>query len=75
MNTSISPLTRTPSLDPGQREWVWGAFIGMKKDYRFIKKVKGTASAMMRLFNPGDKSPYADVINVRFGFEFPIEKK
>jgi len=75
MNTSISPLTRTPSPDPGKREWVWGAFIGMKKEYRFIKNVKGTASVMMRLFNPGDKSPFADVVNVRFGFEFPMKSK
>ena len=75
MNTSISPLTSTPSLDRGKREWVWGAFVGIKKEYRFIKKVKGTASVMMRLFNPGDKSPYADIVNVRFGFEFPMKSK
>ena len=28
-----------------------------------------------RLFDPQHKSPYADVLNVRFGFEFPMMKK
>ncbi len=30
---------------------------------------------MTRLINPHHKSPYADVLNVRFGFEFPDEEK
>jgi len=30
---------------------------------------------MVRVFDPHHKSPYADVLNVRFGFEFPIKKK
>lgn len=75
MNTTVPPLTRTPTLDLGDREWVWGAFVGMKKEYRFIRNVKGTALVMVRLFNPEHKSPYGDVINVRFGFEFPMKKK
>ena len=75
MNTKIPPSTFTPSLDPGQRDWVWGAFLGVKKEYRFLKNVKGTAMVMTRLFNPDHKSPYADVLNVRFGFEFPMKKK
>ena len=75
MNTSIPPLARATSLDPGKREWVWGAFVGIKKEYRFIKNVRGTALVMMRLFDPDHKSPYGDVINVRFGFEFLMKKK
>jgi hypothetical protein len=75
MNTKVPPATITPSLDPGQREWVWGAFIGLKKEYRFVKNIKGTALIMTRVFNRDHKSPYADVLNVRFGFEFPMKKK
>jgi hypothetical protein len=75
MNTTIPPSTVTPVTDPGQREWVWGAFVGMKKDYRLFKNIRGTALIMTRLFNPDHKSPYADVLNVRFGFEFPMKKK
>lgn len=70
MNTMVPPSTITTSLDPEQREWVWGAFVGLKKEYRFFKNVKGTAMIMTRIFNPDRKSPYADVLNVRFGFEF-----
>jgi hypothetical protein len=75
MNTTVPPSTITTSLDPGQREWVWGAFVGLKKEYRFFKNVKGTALIMARIFNTDHKSPYADVLNVRFGFEFPMKKK
>ena len=75
MNTSIPPLTRTQPTDPIHRGWVWGAFAGIKKEYKLIKNVKGTASVMMRLYNADRKSPYADVVNVRFGFEFPMKKK
>jgi len=75
MNTMVPTLPRAPSLDPGTREWVWGAFVGMKKEYKFIRSVKGTALIMVRLYNPEHKSPYGDVLNVRFGFEFPMKKK
>lgn len=74
MNTNVPPLTRTQTADPLSRQWVWGAFLGVKKEYRFIKKVKGTAMVMMRMYNPAHKSPYGDVVNVRFGFEFPFVK-
>lgn len=76
MNTFLPPLVPgRPTPDLGSREWVWGAFVGIKKDYRLLKNVKGTALIMFRLFNPDHKSPYADVLNVRFGFEFPMKKK
>ncbi len=75
MNTGLPPVTRGSTPDPMQREWVWGAFVGLKKEYRIIRNIKGTAMVMTRLFNPENKSPYADVLNVRFGFEFPVRKK
>jgi len=76
MNTLVPPLFKTaPVADTGEREWVWGAFVGMKKDYKFVKNVRGTALVMFRLFNTEHKSPYADVLNVRFGFEFPMKKQ
>ncbi len=75
MNTFVPPYLKTVPADPGVREWVFGAFVGMKRDYTLYKKVKGTASVMLRLFDPHRKSPYADVINARFGFEVPMKKK
>jgi hypothetical protein len=73
MNTDVSTSLLTRDLS--HREWVWGVFIGLKKEYRFLKSIKGTAMIMTRLFDPNHKSPYADFINARFGFEFPARKK
>ncbi|MEJ7645918.1 MAG: hypothetical protein WKF87_15090 [Chryseolinea sp.] len=75
MNTFVPPYTKANPTDPGQREWVWGLFVGIKKDYTLYKKIKGTAMVMLRPFDPHRKSPYADVVNARFGFEFPMKKK
>ncbi len=75
MNTVVPSLSLTTPIDPTNREWVFGAFVGLKKEYKLFKRVKGTASVMTRLFDPDDKSPYADVLNVRFGFEFPLKRK
>ncbi|HEY9046812.1 MAG TPA: hypothetical protein VIN08_12995 [Ohtaekwangia sp.] len=75
MNTYVPPRLHTISVDSRGREWVPGVFVGMKKDYKFMKGVKGTAQIMLRVFNPNHKSPYADVLNMRVGFEFPMKKK
>ncbi|HTE32628.1 MAG TPA: hypothetical protein VK666_19745 [Chryseolinea sp.] len=75
MHGVSSSLTKSPSIDLANHPWVWGAFVGMKKDYKFLGRVKGTALVMVRLFDPHRNSPYGDVINARFGFEFPIKKK
>lgn len=75
MNTFIPPFARITTVDRGERQWVWGIFVGMKKDYRIFKNIRGTALVMLRLFDPNDKSPYADVLNTRFGFELPMKKK
>jgi hypothetical protein len=74
-NTFVPPFVRHLSTDDRERQWVPGIFLGLKKEFRFIKKVKGTSMIMTRLYNPDHKSPYADVVNVRFGFEFPMKKK
>jgi hypothetical protein len=75
MNTNVPPFIRKLTSDFSERQWVMGTFLGIKKEYRFFKNVRGTSMIMTRLNNPHHKSPYADVINVRVGFEFPIRKK
>jgi hypothetical protein len=75
MNTFVPPFVRTISNEPGERQWVPTVFVGMKKEFRITKGVRGTSMIMLRTFNVDHKSPYADVLNVRFGFEFPIKKK
>lgn len=74
MSTGIPPLNST-TYDPSQREWIWGAFAGIKKEYKIFKNIKGTSMVMARLFNQERKSPYAEVVNVRVGVEFPMKKK
>jgi hypothetical protein len=74
MNTFVPPYLNNTKSDPGSREWVWGAFVGIKKDYTLYKKIKGAAMVMFRPFDPHRKSPYADVVNARFGFEIPMKK-
>lgn len=73
MNTQVPPFTS--ATDPEKREWVFGAFAGMKKEYKLYKKIKGTVMIMARLYNLDHKSPYADVINMRIGFEIVTKKK
>ncbi len=75
MNTFV-PSNISPLIpDTQSRQWVLGAFVGMKREYRFFKNVNGTAMMMLNVFNRDHRSPYADVLNVRFGFEFPMKKK
>jgi hypothetical protein len=75
MNTYVPPTIRKLNGDKAERQWVPTAFVGVKKEYRFIKNVRGTAFIMMRVFNSQHKSPYGDVVNSRFGLEFPMRKK
>jgi len=76
MNTYIPALTSNGySTGEEYRAWVWSAFIGMKKEYKFVKNVKGTFQMMYNLYDDHNNSPYADRLNVRFGFDFPMKKK
>ena len=75
LNTVVPPAFTSPLPDHGYREWVWTAMAGIKKEYRFLKGVRGTAFILFNLYNPKHKSPYGDVMNSRFGFEFPLKKK
>ncbi len=76
MNTYVPSLTSNGySISEEYRAWVWSAFIGIKKEYQFIKKVKGTFQIMYNLYDDHNNSPYADRLNVRFGFDFPLKKR
>lgn len=71
MNTLV-PIT--PHSQDGSRMWVWSAFVGLKKDYKFMGKVKGNVQMLYNLWDDHDNSPYSDRLNVRMGFEFPMKK-
>lgn len=78
---NISKSVRSQYLighNDGSRQWIFSEMAGIKKDYRFFKKVKGFTTVqfdLINIFNPTYKSPYGDVINTRIGFEFPVKKK
>lgn len=63
------------SVDQGGRSWVWSYFGGIKKDFQFSKYVLGNVQVLYNLYDPDDRSPYANPINVRIGVEFPLNKK
>ncbi len=76
MNTAIPPYTApNQAIDSRSREWVVSSFIGLKKEYRFFKNVKGTTTIMLNAFHPRNKNLYGDVVNARFGFEFPMKRE
>ena len=75
LNAVVPPAFTAPIPDHGHREWVWTAMAGIKKEYRFLKGVTGTAFILFNLYDPKHKSPYGDVMSSRFGFEFPLKKK
>jgi len=77
MNTFVPPLIATSmAVDPTNRQWVWGVFGGIKKEYKLSKTLRGNIQMMYNFHDRFFKtSPYADRINVRMGFEFLMKKK
>lgn len=73
MNTFV-PANLKQS-DIGEREWVPAVFVGIKKEYKIYKQLRGTAITLYNLYNPDYKSPYGDRLNIRLGFEYTIKKK
>jgi hypothetical protein len=73
MNAMVPPTFSSP--DPGTRKWVWSWMAGMKKEFRYSKKVLGSAQVLYNIYDPGHQSPYVGRLNIRMGFEFPLRKK
>lgn len=69
------PIPVGPANVERNRNWVWSAFVGFKKDYDFYKKIKGNVQVLYNIYDDHDNSPYIDRLNVRMGFEFPMKKK
>lgn len=74
MNVYVPPFDFGPS-GFWSRQWKWGVFIGMKKEYDFIKSVKGNFQFLYNVYDDQGQSPYLSRFMVRFGFEFPMRKK
>jgi hypothetical protein len=70
MKTVVPSQFSSGQTDEKGREWVFSTMAGLKKDYRFLGRVKGTIMLMYNLYDPDNRSPY-ERLNMRVGFEFP----
>ncbi len=77
INTYVPDLSAINyTHDTGGRKWLWGFFVGMKKDYRFSKRIRGNIQVLYNISNYIAKiSPYTDKISVRMGFEFNVKRR
>jgi hypothetical protein len=73
MNTEVS--AGAPPNEITNREWVWSAFSGVKQEYRIAGILRGNIQVLYNLFDPHNKSPYVDRLNIRMGFEFNLKRK
>ncbi|CAN5437859.1 hypothetical protein BH09BAC3_BH09BAC3_35910 [soil metagenome] len=74
LNTLIPPQYNF-SADAGKRLWVWSHFVGIKKEFKIYKSVRGNTEALYNLYNPNHLSPYGDQLVVRIGFEMEMKKR
>lgn len=76
MNTYVPTMTATGyNMDQQYRDWVGSAFVGLKKEYKFSKRIKGNAQFLYNLYDDHDNSPYGERLAVRMGFEWIVKKK
>jgi hypothetical protein len=61
--------------EKGQREWVWGMQMGLKKEFGIYKGCKGIVLIQYNMFDRLHKAPYSDRLNSRLGFEWQLHKK
>ncbi|MBS1489103.1 MAG: hypothetical protein JSS93_01090 [Bacteroidetes bacterium] len=73
MNALIPPSYNSP--DAGKRKWVWSWMAGMKKEFRYSKKLMGNVQVLYNLFDKNHRSPYVSKFSLRMGFEIPLKKK
>jgi hypothetical protein len=83
--TSASPIWKAGPMNvyipgfnatqEGNRVWVWSAFVGIRKDYQFMRSVNGNVQILYNVYDDHDNSPYLDRLNVRMGWDFPVRKK
>jgi hypothetical protein len=68
MFTYVPPAFASTGTDPNRHDWVWSVFVGMKKEYQFIKSVKGNFQFLYNIYDDRNSSPYVNRLNVRIGF-------
>jgi hypothetical protein len=61
--------------DAGHRIRIWNYMAGLKKDFSFIPRVTGNVQFMYNVYSSNRFTPYPTRFNVRFGFEYPLQKR
>jgi len=51
------------------RQWLWSAFVGIRKEYKFSKRATGNFEFLYNVYDDKNQSPYSSRLAVRFGFE------
>ena len=74
MNSVVPTQFSSGRTDEKGREWVFSPMVGITKHYKFIKRVNGTMAVMYNIYDPHHRSPYANRINIRFGFEIGMKR-
>jgi hypothetical protein len=72
---SISLASLNASGNEKEFKWVKGFFAGIKRDFKFSPSLFGQVHVLYNLYNPDKISPYINRLNIRFGIEFPWNKK
>jgi hypothetical protein len=49
--------------------------VGIKKDYKFISKINGNVQFMYNLYSNEKSNLNPSKLNIRFGFEYSLQKK
>ncbi len=77
--STYEPLNQIPVAgNPRRRVWEWAAFVGIKKEFKVFKNIRGSVQVMYdvySLFVPQNINIYGDPLALRIGFEFPTQKK
>lgn len=61
--------------DPSSREWVWGVFAGIRKDFTIYKSIKGYSEVLYNFVQHPKKNLYGDQVSFRLGIEVMLKKK
>ncbi|MEJ0055095.1 MAG: hypothetical protein WDN75_05230 [Bacteroidota bacterium] len=75
VNMYVPPQFSFSPADRRGRRWEWSTLVGIKKEFKVYKTIRGNTEALYNLHSPQNTSPYHDQFVVRFGFEFPMKKK
>lgn len=67
-------LYAKPLSEISKRGWVDGLMVGVGKDYKIAKYVRGNMQVLYNFLHDVN-SPYKDKVMIRFGFSFQLKDK